>query len=446
MGTWIDGVMTTARQSVKLDRDGGEPDSILDHALQFFPDVFMGGAEAVWDMAKGIGTLILHPIATAKGFYTLASKLVTEPGPTLRAIGSALVDPYVDAVNAGHIGKAVGRGIVEIGSLFISPADIVNVARGGRAFAGALTSGVKAGQALPLTLRNAGNASKYTMYATAAARDAEILALLGKATEASTMAQYAAHALDVAKLAATTDAVGLRTALQAVKMTSKVSVGGHLVELATFMADAKKILGLKRFGLVGARVSGNAFRFGSDAKLAAAATRVAEEVLANGSKTPSILNRIGRFAVRNPQILAPLTPALGKLPDVLGKIDAVPTDLPDGEGLTPASAKEIAFKYNLDPAVENVRAFITEVSSYAGNTIGPDTSNSEQVRELQGLLRTAQYDVTVTGVWDRATANAVIELKKKHQFHQAYRLASGLHAYNEYADEHVINALLNKLD
>ncbi len=427
------------------DGDDGRP-SVGSQILHFVPDIFIGGAEAGWDMAKGIGTLVFHPIQTAKGMWTLATKLVSEPGPTLKAIGAALVDPYFAAVQAGHPGRALGRGIVEIGSLFVTPGDVINVARGGRAFAGATYAGLRGGEGVGRTLAAAAKAARYSLGATSAARDAQVLANLGKASEALVMAEYASDALLVSQLARKGALGAMDAALKAVKVSREVSIAGRTVTVGAFLAETGKFLGLRRFSVISGHLSRDVYTIAAEGRKAQTAVTLAERILAAGSTKPGIWERLGRLAVRNPQVFGPLTPALGKIPDVLGKIEALPTNLPAKEGLTPEAAKDIAYKYNLEPSLENVRAFIAEVSSYAGNTIGPDTGSPDQIKQVQVLLRSARYDVATTGVWDRATANAITEFKRKSGLKQAYRLASGEQAVNEYADDRVVNALLMQID
>ncbi|HEY9766456.1 MAG TPA: hypothetical protein V6C82_08815, partial [Chroococcales cyanobacterium] len=76
--------------------------------LGFVGDVFIGGGEAIMDMGKGLVNTVMHPIQTVKGL----AYVVTHPS----ALYHAFVDPYTTAIKEGHPGKALGRGIVEIGS------------------------------------------------------------------------------------------------------------------------------------------------------------------------------------------------------------------------------------------------------------------------------------------------------------------------------------------
>ncbi|MBM3270972.1 MAG: hypothetical protein FJZ01_25345 [Candidatus Sericytochromatia bacterium] len=439
-----DRIRTASERPIR-DGDDGRP-SVGKQLLHFVPDLFVGAGEAAWDMAKGVGTLIFHPVRTAKGMWTLATKLVSEPGPTLKAIGAALADPYITAVQSGHPGRAVGRGIVEIGSLFVSPADVINVARGGRAFVGATINGVRAGEGIGRSMTAGAKAARYTLSATSAARDAQVLANMGKASEALAMAEYASDALLVSQLGSKGAFSAMDAALKSVKWSREISVAGRTLTIGNFMAETGKVLGLRRFSLISGHLSRDLYTLASETHKAQTAVSLAENILAAGAARPGFWQRLGRMAVRNPQVFGPFTPALGAIPNVMGKINAVPTNLPAKEGLTPEAAEEIAFKYNLEHGVENVRAFISEVSGYAGNTIGPDTGTPDQIKQAQVLLRSAKYDVSATGVWDRATANAVIHFKRETGLRQSYRLASGEYAVNEYIDDRVINALLQRID
>ncbi len=433
----------------RLVRDGQASADLTHEAIEFVPDVFIGGAQAAWSMVSGMASMVLHPIRTAKGLYFLASKLVTQPGPTLHLLGQAIVDPYIEACQSGHPGRAVGMGLVDIGSLFITPGEVVNVARGGAAFASAAVHGLSAGEGVGLALKEASVAGTYTMKATQAARDAERLAELGHAAESSQMALYADDALGVAKLATTGSADAVAGAVAKIAPEATVSVAGTAMTYANFLSYSRKLVGLRglrSLGMLTGRVPKGIYSVASDAQEASDATAVAEKVLAGGASRPNFLAQIGRQMVRNPQAFALVTPAIGLVPDTLGRIGALPRNLPAGKALSPATAATIASKYNLEDTVANVQAFVDEVSGYQGTTIGPDTASKQQIQELQALLHVAGYNVEVSGTWDTATSAAVIGFKRDHGIHQSYKIANGQYAVNEYADANTINQLLAKVN
>ncbi|MBM3275230.1 MAG: hypothetical protein FJZ00_08750, partial [Candidatus Sericytochromatia bacterium] len=80
--------------------------------LSHVGDFFLGAGESIVDVGKGVLTMITHPIQTVKGI----GYAVTHPAELVKAF----TDPYTEAMAEGRPGKALGRGLVEIGSLFIT--------------------------------------------------------------------------------------------------------------------------------------------------------------------------------------------------------------------------------------------------------------------------------------------------------------------------------------
>ncbi|MBI6545829.1 MAG: hypothetical protein HY692_03485 [Cyanobacteria bacterium NC_groundwater_1444_Ag_S-0.65um_54_12] len=416
-------------------------------ALQFGPDVAVGAGEAMLDMAKGIGTLVRHPRRTGNGILYLATQLVKEPRRTLGMLGYTLIDPYVVAIQAGHPGKAVGRGIVEIGTLFITPADVVSVVRCGKAAGQATMASWRSGNGLRAAVQHGSLAARYSAIATKAARQAETLVRLGHAKEARLMAYHAQDAIIVSKIASSGRFKLITRFLARVDLARKVNLGQQALTLGQFLKQADQLLGVRRWQLFSGQAWSNIpLLTARDGSAYAVVTRLAERILANGAKKPDLLQRLGRLATRDPHLLAPLTPWLGKIPDVLSRMNALPRNLPSDAGLTPERASEIAKRFHLEPELANVQAFIIEVSHYQDNAIGPDTGSPPAVQQLQLLLKLNGHASNVTGVWDRATARAVIEFKKAHDLRQTYRLKNGELAVNNYVDEKVMAALLAGVD
>lgn len=80
-------------------------------ALGFVGDLFKGAGSELVDMVKGIGHLIAHPIDTAKGLWYG----INHPGE----LWDAFKKPFVDDWESGHPGKAIGRGLMFVGSLLL---------------------------------------------------------------------------------------------------------------------------------------------------------------------------------------------------------------------------------------------------------------------------------------------------------------------------------------
>ncbi len=104
--------------------------------------------------------------------------------------------------------------------------------------------------------------------------------------------------------------------------------------------------------------------------------------------------------------------------------------------------QQIAQQYGLEPTAQNVANFLSEVQSYAKNAIGPDSGTSDQVKQLQTVLRALGYDVDPSGTFDDKTAAAVVDFKKENGIHQSYNMADGSPAVNEYVDSATAQAMV----
>ena len=98
-------------------------------------DLRIGGGKAVWDMGDGLLVLYeysakstnylyqtTHPEETRRTRESLVNGvefIYHHPDQALSHLWSGLTQDYTDAWNSGHRGQAIGRGIVDIGSLFI---------------------------------------------------------------------------------------------------------------------------------------------------------------------------------------------------------------------------------------------------------------------------------------------------------------------------------------
>ncbi|MGE5706980.1 MAG: peptidoglycan-binding protein [Bacteroidota bacterium] len=393
-----------------------EQKSFLGKALGFVGDVFVGGGEAILDMGKGLVNTVLHPIQTVKGL----AYVITHPA----ALVHAFVDPYTKAIKEGHPGKAVGRGIVEIGSLFIGPQEVVGAAKGVVNF----FKGPAAGSAAAVASISGNSAQVATRLATQASAvesKAGMLAQAGHAAEAAKMGQYA-RLLDKTSAMARAGDVGraLKWA-NAAANAGTIKVAGQVMNMAGFLAKTDSLIAAaSRLGKVAA-FADKAFDMVGGAKSSAAG---------------DVLKGAAKFVVKNPVVF--IAPPLG-VAVALGKMSKLPDDV-DPQKLTPETAAELAKQYGLDPSLDNVKAFLGEVAGYKDQAIGPDTGNPEEIKQLQALLRTVGYDLPATGSWDEATAASVIDFKQKNGLQQGYKLANGQSAINEYVDHATAEVLFRR--
>lgn len=155
-----------------------KPQKGMGGPLGFVGDVFIGAGEAVADTIVGAANLVLHPIQTLKNLVMLPVTLVTRPG----ALVAAFTEPFTSAIKEGRPGKALGRGIAEVGLVVFGPKLVdkgLSMIRGG-----AIHAGNAAEQGAKL-------AERLGRQATKAADQAKRLAAASHAGEAAKMSQYA---------------------------------------------------------------------------------------------------------------------------------------------------------------------------------------------------------------------------------------------------------------
>jgi nucleoid-associated protein YgaU len=172
-------------------------------------DVFVGGGQAIGDMISGIFTAITHPIQTLKGI----GHVLTHPGELV----SAMVNPYKKAMSEGRPGLAIGRGIVEIGSLFIGPSQIGGAAKG---ILGGGKTAARVGKGAELAGKGAELSSRLTTQAMAAVEKAGALKLVGAMGEAAKLEQFARILQKSAHLAASGTEKGVTRAVRYATMAA----------------------------------------------------------------------------------------------------------------------------------------------------------------------------------------------------------------------------------
>ncbi|HEY9898959.1 MAG TPA: peptidoglycan-binding domain-containing protein [Pantanalinema sp.] len=408
-------------------------------------DVFIGGGEALVDMGKGLLNVVTHPIQTLKGVGFLVTKLVTNPVEAVGMIGHAFVDPYMKAIKEGRPGKALGRGIVEIGSLFVSPSQVAGAAKATVTGTASVFNSLKAGSGLTGAVKNASLAVKLSAEGAQTAQKAVKLAQLGHTAEAAKLTQYAKMAERVSNMARGGDLARAGKWAQTLQNLQHINFGGTMMSTSAMLSQTDTLLAAGNAAVTAAGRLQTAGASTRDAALVApsavapaaiqvtTAARGVAEIL---PATERLMNLAGRVSVRAP--LALLAPAAALS---MGRFSK---DLPDvaavGE-LTQEKAQAIAAEYRLAPDVENVRAFLAEVGTYQSGAIGPNHGTPEQIKQVQAALRVAGYDVIPSGTFDEATSLAVMHFKREHDLYQTYRQADDSYAVNQYVDERTAEAL-----
>lgn len=388
-------------------------------------DVFVGAGEAVWDLAKGLGTMIAHPLETGKGLCTLVSRLVTNPGETCSAIGHAFTDSYVRAVDEGRPGKALGRGIVEIGSLFISPTQIARTAKASASGAKAAIGALRAGEDLHGAFKAAMLASEYTTQASGLATQALKLSELGYADEAAKVSQYARVSARVAEAAKLGEAERAFRYAGMIDRVQTVNVGGQAMSLSGLVEHAGQLV---RAGATAVSIGSRFSAKGLSAAGTVSALPAYEKMMELATRT----SLVSPYLLVSPRLAVSMGMLNGTLPS-----------LAEVNTLTPEKVKAMAEQYNLEPTLENVKAFLAEAGAYPETALGPNIGTPDQIKQLQAALRVAGYDIQATGTYDEATCLAVMSFKNDHnpKLHQSYKQKGGEYAVNEYVDQQTAAAL-----
>lgn len=212
------------RKQVALGSQNGDGGgSFLGKAFGFVGDLFKGAGSELWDMAKGIGHLIRHPIDTAKGIWYG----VTHPGE----LWDAFKKPFIDDWESGHPGTAIGRGLMFVGSLLLGTKGADKVLKAVRAGEVASTAGKagelgKAGE----VIGTAGKIGESGEIASGVAKTAEAV---GSAGKVGRLIVPAGRTLSVSEQAIADLLVGEG---RTVKALSESTVNG--VRTADFMVDS----------------------------------------------------------------------------------------------------------------------------------------------------------------------------------------------------------------
>lgn len=410
-------------------------------------DVFVGGGEAIADMGKGLFTMVRHPINTVKGIAFIVGKLVTHPKEGLSMLGHAFVDPYTQAIKDGHPGEALGRGIVEIGSLFVTPGDVAGVAKATATGASASYHALQVGAGVGGAAKAATLAVKLSDQSAEFAEKAAALSKLGYAAEAGKMSQAARLSGKIAGMARAGDVARASRYASMLEGLQHINVAGQTLTFQGMLAHTDLLLDAGQAAASTATAAGRLELAASHPSVATATdTSARGAMLAGDAGTRAVIDslptadRMMAWAARA-AVVSPFALITPETATQMGWIQqGLPTP-PSGGGLSAEQTQAIATQYHLAPTPENVRKFLAEVSTYQQNALGPNLGTPDQVKQLQAALRVAGYDVQPSGAYDSATALAVIDFKRKHGLHQSYEQPNGSFAVNEYVDQPTASAL-----
>lgn len=107
----------------------------------------------------------------------------------------------------------------------------------------------------------------------------------------------------------------------------------------------------------------------------------------------------------------------------------------------------LAAQFGLAPDAANVAAFKQTIASQTGepDSIGPGSTNTEAVKELQQLLSGWGYPVPATGQFDPATADAVMQFKTATGLTENFKFANGSAGVTPFIDNRTRAKMLELL-
>ena len=365
-------------------------------------DVFIGGGEAVWDVGKGLVTMVTHPIQTVKGI----GYVVTHPGTLV----DAFVGPYSEAIGEGRPGKAIGRGIVEIGSLFITGGGSGAAAGGAKG----LSAAAKAAQAANAV----GKAGKVAQVAAATGKAGKLAATAGKAAKvlsggakaasatkpifskaAALAAKNAGIADDVAR-AATAAAKAEYLAARAAGKTAQVAKAAAAAKAAKLMGDTKNAAVVEKV-VNSARLSGAAAKSAQVASKVSVSTRisraaaaargiptkvttyVASTAKAVPAKIGAAVEKVGAITVKD-MVLAPVTAGRYVMGSARNVISSAWNKLP-GRGAKVANVADDAVKAGSKAAKAAKAAEAAEAAGKAGLLMRSATTAGKLIKDTVTL-------------------------------------------------------------
>jgi hypothetical protein len=119
------------------------------------------------------------------------------------------------------------------------------------------------------------------------------------------------------------------------------------------------------------------------------------------------------------------------------------------QAATPLTAEELAMcqQQGILATPENFKAFITEAQALESvNALGPGSTQTESITELQQLLAGWGYAVAATGQFDQATVDAVTKFKKDNGVAATYKMADGTPGVHPFVDEATKAAMIKRLN
>ncbi|MEB3238002.1 MAG: hypothetical protein VKO64_10300 [Candidatus Sericytochromatia bacterium] len=211
----------------------------------FVGDVIVGAVQGAGDMVGGTIHMITHPIETVTGLAMLPVALLTRPGEVVKAF----TEPYAEAVRQGRPGRAIGRGLFEVGSMLVG-SGLLKPASGAAGAGQAVARTGKAAQQAGQVTRQASQAAGAAQKAQQATQAAQVAR---KAQQTSEVAQAARKAQQAAQAAQTAKAT--QQATQAANAARQAAQAGKAAQTAGTVAKSAKVAQKTRLASQGSQVN-----------------------------------------------------------------------------------------------------------------------------------------------------------------------------------------------
>ncbi|MDB5097142.1 MAG: hypothetical protein JWM80_1563, partial [Cyanobacteria bacterium RYN_339] len=144
---------------------------------------------------------------------------------------------------------------------------------------------------------------------------------------------------------------------------------------------------------------------------------------------------------------APVVPGVSQVPGQAPIINNPQLPAPIGQlGELSGQDAAIAQQQGIAPTKANFQAFMTEAQAIEQQqALGPGSTDTASITELQNLLKQWGYPVTPNGQFDQATIAAVLKFKTDNGLFASYRMANGQRGVHPFIDQATKQAMIAKL-
>jgi hypothetical protein len=157
----------------------------------------------------------------------------------------------------------------------------------------------------------------------------------------------------------------------------------------------------------------------------------------------------GLAAGVTPAVAAPVAVAAMPIPVTVTPVALVPSAAPIGpapvSGLTSDQAA-VCQQQGISATLTNYLAFMSEAETIQNeNDLGPGSTDTQSVTQLQQMLSSWGYSCPTTGQFDQTTIDAVLKFKQDNDLYSSYKMADGTSGLNPFINASTKVTMINKL-